>query len=138
MESKKLIAAIVLGYVLLGLLGYLIHGVLLLPTYRAHEGIWRDEETMMHKRWVMWVGELMFTAVFAWIYTRNVENKPWAGQGIRYGMLMTLLTVIPTVCSQYVVYPLTYPLALKWMVAGGVELILLGLVVAYFCRKPAG
>jgi len=75
--------------------------------------------------------------VFAWVYTRNIENKPWPGQGIRYGVLMTLLAVVPAACIQYVVYPIPYTLALKWMFAGGVQLIVLGLVVAYFCRKPA-
>jgi len=83
MELKKLVPAVVVGYALLLALGYLIHGV------------WRSETLMMHKRWVMWVGDLIFTVVFAWVYTRNIENKPWPGQGIRYGVLMTLLAVVP-------------------------------------------
>jgi len=136
-ELKKLVPAVVVGYALLLALGYLIHGVWLLPVYRDYAGVWRSETLMMHKRWVMWVGDLIFTVVFAWVYTRNIENKPWPGQGIRYGVLMTLLAVVPAACIQYVVYPIPYALALKWMFTGGVQLIVLGLVVAYFCRKPA-
>ncbi len=138
MDWKKFIAAVVVGYLLVGALGYLIHNVWLMPVYREYEGVWRTESVMMHKRWVMLVGQLIFTILFAWIYTRGVESKPWVGQGIRYGILMTLLAVVPAACAQYTVYPIPYTLALKWMAAGGVQLVVLGLVVAGFLRKPAG
>jgi len=85
----------------------------------------------------MLVGQLIFTIMFAWVYTRGVENKPWVGQGIRYGILMTLLVVVPSACAQYTSYSIPYTLALKWMVGGGVQLVVLGLVVAGFLRKPA-
>ncbi len=137
MDLKKLLAAVVVGYILLMGLGYLIHNVWLMPVYRDYAYVWRSESAMMHKRWVLLVGQLIFTVLFAWIYTRGVENKPWVGQGIRYAILMTLLAVVPAACAQYTVYPIPYTLAVKWMVGGGVQLIVLGLVVAGFCKKPA-
>ena len=137
MEPKKLILAIVVGYVILMALGYVIHEIWLMPVYQQYATIWRLEDMMRHKMWINWAGQLLFTVLFAWIYTRGVEDKPWVGQGIRYGMVMTLLAVIPAVLTQYVVYPIPYTLALKWMAAGTVQLIVLGLVVAGFCQKPA-
>ncbi len=137
MELKRLVPAIVVGYVLLLALGYLIHGVWLRPVYDEYLTVWRSEEVMLHKRWVLWVGQLIFTVLFAWVYTRGVEDKPWLGQGIRYGIVMTLLAVVPAVCTEYVVFPIPYTLALKWMVAGGVQLVVLGVVVAAFCKQPA-
>ena len=137
MDLKKVVPAIVVGYVLLLGLGYLIHEVWLKPVYQQYAGVWRSELVFRHKLWVMWVGQLIFTAMFAWIYTRGVEHKPWAGQGIRYAILMTLLAVVPTACAQYTVYPIPYTLAVKWMVGGGLQLLVLGLVVAWFCRESA-
>ncbi len=137
MDWKKFTAAVVLGYLLVGVLAYLIHNVWLMPVYRQYEGVWRSDSVMMHKRWVMLVGQFIFTILFAWVYTRGVEHKPWVGQGIRYGILMTLLVVVPSACAQYTIYPIPYTLALKWMAGGGVQLVVLGLVVAAFCRKPA-
>lgn len=137
MELKRLVPAIVVGYVLLLALGYLIHGVWLRPVYDEYVTLWRSEEVMLHKRWVLWVGQLIFTVLFAWVYTRGVEDKPWLGQGIRYGIIMTLLAVVPAVCTEYVVFPIPYTLALKWMVAGGVQLVVFGVVVAAFCKQPA-
>jgi hypothetical protein len=137
MEPKKLLAAVVVGYIILMGLGYLIHEVWLMPMYQQYATIWRLEEAMRHKMWINWVGQLLFTVVFAWVYTRGVEDKPWVAQGMRYGIVMTLLVVIPAVCSEYVVYPIPYTLALEWMLAGAVQLLVLGVIVAGFCRKPA-
>ena len=113
MEPKKVILAIVVGYVILMALGYVIHEIWLMPVYQQYATIWRLEDMMRHKMWINWAGQLLFTVLFAWIYTRGVEDKPWVGQGIRYGMVMTLLAVIPAVLTQYVVYPIPYTLALK-------------------------
>ncbi len=137
MQAKKMAAAIVVGYILVSALGYLIHEVWLMPVYRLYAEVWRSHEVMTHKMWVNMVGQLLFVILFVWIYTRGVENKPWAGQGIRYGIVMSLLAVIPVACTEYTVYPIPYTLAVKWMVAGTVQVIVLALVTAFFIRKPA-
>ncbi len=137
MDLKKLILAIVVGYVVLVGLAYVIHGVWLQPVYEQYAPVWRLREAMLQKRWIMWVGQLIFTVMFAWIYTRGVENKPWIGQGLRYGVAMTLLAVVPAALSEYVVYPIPYTLALEWIVGGAVQVIVLALIVAGFCQKPA-
>ena len=137
MELKKIVPAIVVGYVLLLALGYLIHSIWLRPVYEQYASVWRPHEVFLQKRWVMWFGQLIFTVLFAWVYTCGVEKKPWVGQGIRYGIIMTLLTVVPPVCTEYAAFPIAYTLAVKWMVAGAVQLVVLGLVVAVFLKKPA-
>ncbi len=136
MDTKKFVLAIVVAYIVLIGTAYLIHQVLLAPTYREMmTGPFRPEEVIRHKMWVMWVGQLLFTVLFAYIYTRGVEDKPWVGQGIRYGILIALLAAIPAVLSEYVVYPVPHTLAIKWMVAGAVQTILMGLVVAGIYQK---
>jgi uncharacterized membrane protein len=140
MDAKKLMLAIVVGYLVLMATGYLIHEIWLLPEYRTlgeREHTWRDEALMRQKIWIMWIGQLLFTIMFAYVYTRGVEKKPWIGQGIRYAILMTLLAVVPATLSQYVVYRVPYMLAIKWMAAGGAQLILLGLIVAGVYNKAA-
>ena len=48
---------------------------------------------------------------------------------------MTFLTVVPYSLSEYVVYLIPYMLAIKWMVFGGIQMVLLGLVVAGICQE---
>jgi hypothetical protein len=137
MDSKKVIGAIVAAYVVLLGTNYLVHSVWLMPDYQAIPDAWRPMDQMMHKMWVMFVGQFFFAAVFAYIYTRGVEAKPWVAQGFRYGLLMAFLTVIPYSLSEYVTYRIPHILAVKWMTAGTIQLVILGLIVAAICQKPS-
>ncbi len=137
MDLQKLVPAILVAYLLLLGTEYLIHQVWLFPTYAQYPDSWRHADQMQRKMWIMWVGGLLFAAMFAFIYTRGVEEKPWAAQGIRYGILIALLAVIPSVLAEYVVFRVPYMLAIQWMAAGTVQVVLMGLIVAFFCKKPA-
>jgi hypothetical protein len=127
---KKLLLAIVAAYVVLMFTNYLVHGLWLLSDYAAMPASHRSPQGIMHRFWAMAIGQFFFAALFAYIYARGRERKPWLAQGIRYGIIMTLMTVIPYSLSEYVVYIVPYQLAIKWMIAGGIQLIILGLVVA--------
>ena len=127
---KKLLTAIVVAYVVLMATNYLVHSVWLMPDYNAIPLSHRDMEGIMHRFWAMAIGQLFFAALFAYIYTRGVQRKPWLAQGVRYGILMTLLAVIPMSLSQYDTYVVPYTLAIKWIIAGAIQLIILGIIVA--------
>jgi hypothetical protein len=58
-------------------------------------------------------------------------------QGIRYGIIVALFLVVPTALSEYVVYLVPYQLVIKWMIAGGIQMIILGLLVAGICGESA-
>ena len=140
MNLKKLSAAIVVSFIILLVTGYLIHGVWLANTYkemRASGMSFRPENAMMHKMWVIWVSNLIYAFLFVFVYARGAENKPWVGQGIRFGIIATFFTVVPNTLNDYLVYNIPYTLAVKWMISGLVVLILMGLVVAGICKKPA-
>jgi len=127
---KKLVLAIVAVYVFLMVTNYLVHEIWLMPDYNAIPLSHRSAAGIQHRFWAMLIGQFFFAAMFAYIYTRGKESKSWMEQGIRYGILVTFLTVIPTALSEYVVYIVPYMLAIKWMIAGGIQLILAGLLVA--------
>jgi len=129
--------AIVATYIVLMLTNYLVHEVWLMSDYAAIPASHRSNAGIMHRFWAMAVGQFFFSALFAYIYTRGAEKKPWIVQGIRYGILIAFLTVIPTALGEYVVYIVPYQLAIKWMVAGGIQLIILGLIVAGICSESA-
>jgi hypothetical protein len=40
---------------------------------------------------------------FVWIYSRGVADAPWVPQGLRFGLAVALLTVVPTYTIYYVV-----------------------------------
>lgn len=137
MDWKRTVLAVVVVFVLLVLAGYLIHAVWLASTYqsmRADGFSFRTPEAFQHRIWIIWLSDLVYAILFVWVYLRGRENKPWAGQGVRYGVLMTFFTLIPNVMQEYTVYNIAHMLALKWMVAGGIVLIIAGILVALICQ----
>ncbi len=134
---KKLLLAIVVAYVVLMGTNYLVHGIWLAPDYAATENAHRTFDEIQRRMWIMAIGQFFFAAVFAYVYTRGAENKPWMAQGIRYGIVMSFLTVIPGSLSQYVTYFLPHVLAVKWMIAGTIQLVILGLIVAGICKNQS-
>ena len=135
MDWKRFILAVVVSFVVLEGTGFLIHGMWLDPIYRSMPTSWRPFDEMEQKMWIMWIGDLLFATMFCYVYLRGMENKPWLAQGVRYGIIIALLAMIPATLGNYVVFRVTYTLALKWMAAGGVQLVLLGILVAYILKK---
>lgn len=134
---KKLVLAIIVAYIVLMGTNYLVHSVWLMPDYDAIASSHRSAAGIMHRFWAMALGQFFFAAMFAYIYTRGRESKPWLEQGIRYGIVMTFMTVVPYSLSEYTVYIVPYMLVIKWMIAGGIQLIILGLIVAGICKEGA-
>lgn len=134
---RKLVTAIIVGYIVLMATNYLVHEILLMPDYNAIPASHRSPEGIMDRFWAMAVGQFFFAALFAYIYSRGAEKKPWLAQGIRFGIIMTLFTVIPYSLSEYVVYIIPHQLAIKWMILGGIQLVILGLVVARIMKEGA-
>jgi len=134
---KKLIIAIVAAYLVLMGTNYLIHSVWLMPDYDAIPFSHRSIVGIMRRFWAMALGQFFFAALFSYVYTRGMQRKPWLGQGFRYGILMTLFTVIPFSLSEYDTYIVPYRLVIKWMIAGGVQMIILGIIVAVICKESS-
>jgi len=132
MNKKFLVAWLVL-FVLYMAGGIIVHGVLLNADYLA-TGLMRPEaeaQSMMH---LMILAHVLMAGAFTWIYARGVENKPWLGQGLRFGLAVALLAVIPIYIIYYVVQPTPGALAVKQIVFDTIMTLVLGAVVAFLYR----
>jgi hypothetical protein len=137
---KKLIGAMVAAFAILFVAGFVVHGVWLGSTYREMRNAgfsFRPEDAMRHRMWCIWVSDALYSILFVWVYAKGKEAKAWASQGVRYGVLITLFTVVPSALNDYVVYDLPHRLVLHWMIAGLVTLMLMGLAVAAILKEPS-
>jgi hypothetical protein len=132
---KKLVLATIVAYIVLMGTNYFVHEIWLMPDYNAIPASHRTAEAIMHHFWAMALGQLFFAAMFAYIYTRGRENKQWLAQGIRFGFVMTFMTVIPYSLSEWVVYLIPHQIAVKWMIAGTIQLVIVGMIVAAICQE---
>ena len=131
MNKKFLVAWLVL-FILYFAGGGLIHGVLLHDDYAA-TGLMRSEEDAKELFYLMVLAHVLMAGAFVWIYARGVENRPWLGQGLRYGLASAVLTV-PLFIIYYVVQPTPGDLAVKQVVLETIMALILGAAVAFLYR----
>ena len=130
--NKKFLVAWLLVFALYMAGGMLVHGVILGDDYMA-TGLMRPEaeaQELMH--WMI-LAHVLMAGAFTWIYVRGVENKPWLGQGLRYGLAVAALFV-PIYMIYYVVQPTPGALAAKQVVLDTILTLVLGAVVAFLYR----
>ena len=133
----KTIVAVVAGFVVqLGGL-FLIHSILLKQDYINTASLWRTMDAQKARGWAMLAGTLIYVVAAVLIYVRGVEAKPWFGQGLRFGILVALVTVVYSSMTAWVIMPVTHTLVVKWIVSESVLSVVFGLVVAAICQPKA-
>ena len=134
MTMKRIIAAMAACFVLLSAGRYLIHSVWLADAYLETISVWRPEDSMLSHLWILYVANLVLAVAAVLIYVRGVEPKPWLGQGLRFGLLLALVTAVPQSLVEFVVYPIPHMLAMRWIIGEGALAVLLGVLAAAICR----
>lgn len=115
---------------------FVVHGTLLRADYLQLPLLFRPEAESQQYFPLMILAHVIMAGAFVWIYARGVEAGPWVGQGMRFGLAIALLGVVPTYMIYYVVQPMPGALAVKQMVFDGVLVVLLGVIAASLIRRP--
>ncbi len=136
MNKKFLIAWVVL-FAAWFLGSFLVHGVLLRPDYMQLTGLFRAEGNQQKYFPLMILAHVILSGAFVWIYARGAEAKPWLAQGVRFGVAVALLTVVPTYMIYFVIQPMPGNVVIKQIVCDGALTIILGVIVAWLYRSRA-
>src|SRR6267154_50930 len=86
---------------------------------------------------LMFLAHVILSGAFVWIYARGVEAKPWLAQGVRFGVAVALLTIVPTYMIYFVVQPMPGEGVIKQIVFDGILMVILGTIVAWLYRDRA-
>ena len=95
MNKKFFIAWIVL-FIAWMLGSFVVHGVLLHDDYMRLSNLFRTEADAQQHFPLMILAHVILSGAFVWIYSRGVEAAPWLPQGLRFGLAVALLTIVPT------------------------------------------
>ena len=111
MNLKKAIPTMLAVFVVANIFGFLIHAVLLKAAYMPIAGYYRQpgEEKMLF----ISLAYLAFAIGSVWVYAKGVEDKSWWEQGIRFGIAMWLVLVVPSFVIAYAVQPVPGMLVVK-------------------------
>jgi hypothetical protein len=113
---------------------FVVHGVLLRPDYMQLTGLFRPQGDEQKYFPLMILAHVILSGAFVWIYARGVEAKPWLAQGVRFGIAVALLTIVPTYLIYFVVQPMPGEVVFKQITFDGVLLVILGTIVAWMYR----
>jgi hypothetical protein len=132
MARKCIISAVVM-FVMAWALSFVVHELLLKPDYAVTQGMRPPAEIMSRVHFLI-LAHAFFGIAFAWIYFQGREDKPWLTQGIRFGLAVACLAVIPTYLIYHVVTPVAFELAIKQIVLDTIRVLLMGIVLAWINR----
>lgn len=133
--DKKFVITWIVVFVAWFLGSYVVHGVLLQGEYMKLSTLFRPQSEAGGLFPLMILAHVIMSGAFTWIYMRGREAKPWLAQGVRYGVAVALLTVVPTYMIYYVVQPMPGSMAVKQIIFDGALIVLLGVLVAWMARN---
>jgi hypothetical protein len=136
MNKKFFIAWIVL-FVAWMAGSYAVHGALLHEDYVKLQALFRPEAEAQKQFPLMILAHVIMAGAFVWIYSRGIEARPWLGQGIRFGVAVALLAIVPTYLIYYVVQPMPGALVVKQIVFDSILMVILGIIAAFLYRPSA-
>src|SRR3970040_2860243 len=131
MNTKKFLLATGAVFVVYSGLAFLIHATSVRPASEPMVGsVTRSVEEFTQRVPLLYFGNLIFALVFCLIYVKGYEPaRGWVGQGLRFGLILGTL-LAPVALTEYVVYPVAFALAVKWIVFGYVQSIACALAAA--------
>ena len=133
---KRMLITAVAVFITGFLFAFLVHGVLLKNDYAAlGPGLLRPDAEM--KMGIMSLGYAIWALGFAWLYSKGVEAKDWVGQGLRFGLALACVWIVPAYLGNYATMPFPLPLILKGLAGDTVNALACGLVAAAINKGPA-
>ena len=116
---------------------FVVHGALLHNEYAQLPQLFRPETEAQAYFPLMILAHVILAGALVWIYSRGVESTPWLPQGLRFGVAVALLTIVPTYTIYYVVQPMPGQLVIKQILLDGTLILILAVVTAWIYRPPA-
>jgi hypothetical protein len=134
MNKFRLVLTIVVVFIVANFTGFFIHAIWLKQDYMPIANLYRPEG--QEKMAFIVLAYLAFAVGSVWAYAHGVENKPWLGQGLRFGIVLWLILSVPWFFITYAVQPIPALLLAKQIIMEAIDKIVLGLVIAALYRPP--
>jgi len=114
------------------LLGFVVHAVILAADYEALTGVMRPAAEQEARFGFMLVAHVILSFGFSWLYRGGRDaDKPWLGQGVRFGFAFALAALVPIYLIYHTVAQFPLALSLKQATLETLSAIVLGISVAF-------
>jgi hypothetical protein len=131
--NKTAVISVIVMFFVSSLMGFVVHGLLIGADY-ARLTFFRTHDDFMAHYAAMAAANLIWAIGFTWIYRQGRDNRPFMGQGVRFGIAVAVLAVIPTYLIYYAVQPMPTDLVAQQIVYDTIAMIIMGVIVAALNR----
>ena len=128
--NKRFLLSVLVTFVLLMALGFFVHGFLLNEDYAQLPDLFRSHEDYLEHFQYMLLAQLLTAFAFVWVYLKGREDKPFLFQGVRYGLAIAALTVIPKFLIYYSAQPMPGVMVFKQIIFDTIAVVIVAIVVA--------
>jgi|SRR5882724_845736 len=135
---KQFVLSVVVMFILSLGLGFVVHGLILKSDYDLMPNLMRSEAGQQRHFPAMLLAHAFIALGLTALYRRGREaGKGVVGQGICFGVMIVILSCVPTYLIYYAVEPLPLTLVCKQIVLDSIATIVLGLAVAGLNKQSA-
>jgi hypothetical protein len=129
---KKILIGTVVVFIALGILSYIVDGLILGSTYQSLSQLWRPD--MQSKMWIYYVIMIVGAFFFSFIFSKGYENKGIM-EGVRYGLYIGIWMSIGMAYGTYAMIDIPHSLALQWFFYGIIEYVICGILLSLVFKK---
>jgi hypothetical protein len=130
--AKKVLLAAIAVFVAWEALDFVIHQMILGPTYAAQPQLWRPAAEM--KMGVMFVAVFIAALAFTALYAYFARPKA-IGAAIRFGLVWGVGVGVSMGYGTYAVLPIPYSMALTWFLGTVVQACVGGALVGLIVKE---
>jgi hypothetical protein len=133
--SRRFVIAWVVLFVAWMVEGFVVHGLLLGADYLQLPQLFRSAADAQGYFGWMVLAHVLMAGALVWIYERGISiERPWLGQGLRFGIAAAMLTAVPTYLIYYAVQPMPGATVSKQVAFDAIGVVLLGVIVGWLYR----
>ena len=129
MDKKYFISTLII-FVVWMVFGFIVHEVLLHNDYAQLSHLFRTKEDATGYLKYMILAHLLMSAAIVKIYRFGKEAKPFLGQGLRFGVYISLLCTVPLYLIYYAVQPMPGITVFKQIFFETAGVLVIGILVA--------
>ena len=137
MNFGRIAAAAVVAWIVSLVVGFVVNDILLAGIVAANVSVLRPDAELMGNLPIGFAFLLLGFFAFAYAYAKGYEGGNGIVEGIRFGVLVSLIVIGFGLIWQYVMFPITATYAAAIVIDSIVELALYGAIVGAI-YKPVG
>jgi hypothetical protein len=134
--NRTFVVSVVVMFVVSSIMGFVVHGMILGADY-ARLTFFRTHGDFMQHYAAMAAANLIWAIGFTWIYRQGRDRRHFVGQGVRFGLAVAVLAVIPTYLIYYAVQPMPSDLVAEQIVLDTIAMLIMGVIVAALNRDAS-